>query len=302
MSSLVSIVIPSYNAGRYLREAIDSVLAQSYPNIELIVLDDGSTDDTPEILNSYGERLRWESHDNIGQSATLNKGWRLARGGIISYLSADDALMPQAVEFAMAILGEQPQVVMTYCDYLLIDEESRPLQSVETPEFDYKKMVSEIEVPPGPGVFFRRVVFERIGGWDESLRQIPDFEYWLRLGLCGDFKRIPELLAHYRVHDDSQSYAIPSIEKADECVRVMTGYFQRSDLPDDIAALKKRSMATAHLLAARFHLRAGRYLEMWRHIWKAQKWCAAALYSMRAVKLLGNGLKFRCRFLLHGGV
>lgn len=302
MSVLVTIVIPSYNAGTYLREAVDSVLAQSYANVELIVLDDGSTDDTPAILSSYGERFHWESHTNRGQSATLNKGWAMANGEIISYLSADDALVPEAVEVAVALLNQQPEVVMAYGDYLLIDKQGRPLQKVSAPEFNYKKMVAEIEVQPGPGVFFRKEVFDRIGGWDQTLRQIPDFEYWLRLGLCGDFVRIPKELALYRVHDDSQSFAIPTVEKAEECVRVMAAYFQNPDLPGEIVSVERQSMAMAYLIAARFHLRAGRYRETWQHIWQTHKICSTALYSTRALRLLGNGIKFRCQLLVHGGV
>src|SRR5437762_6047257 len=86
---LVSIVVPSYNHGRYLREAVDSIVAQDYPRIELIVIDDGSTDDSPEILRSYGNRFHWERQPNQGQVATLNRGWLMSKGEILAYLSAD---------------------------------------------------------------------------------------------------------------------------------------------------------------------------------------------------------------------
>src|SRR5688572_17065204 len=90
---LVSIVVPSYNHARYLGEAIDSILAQDYPKIELIVIDDGSTDGSPEILRGYGKRFHWELQTNQGQVATLNRGWMMSRGDIIGYLSADDVLL-----------------------------------------------------------------------------------------------------------------------------------------------------------------------------------------------------------------
>ena len=97
LSPLVSIVIPAYNHDRYLGEAIDSILGQDYPNVELIVLDDGSTDGTRQILESYHSRFYWESHKNMGQANTLNKGWRMSKDDLLGYLSADDVLFSQAI-------------------------------------------------------------------------------------------------------------------------------------------------------------------------------------------------------------
>src|SRR5207247_391526 len=93
---LVSIVTPAYNQAEYLAETIESVLAQDYPNLEYIVLDDGSTDHTREVLKKYDGKLRWESHKNMGQARTLNEGWRKANGVYIGYLSSDDILYPGA--------------------------------------------------------------------------------------------------------------------------------------------------------------------------------------------------------------
>src|SRR5690349_6912099 len=94
---LVSIVIPSYNHARYLAAAIESVLAQDHPRVELIVIDDGSTDGSAAVLEKYRGRFHWEVQRNQGQAATMNRGWRLSRGEILAYLSADDVLLPQAV-------------------------------------------------------------------------------------------------------------------------------------------------------------------------------------------------------------
>lgn len=291
---LVSIVIPAFNAAEYLREAIDSVLGQDYSNVELIVLDDGSTDNSIEILKSYPEGFfRWESHSNIGQSATLNKGWSMARGDVLSYLSADDALLPEAVTRSVESLSSHENVVMTYCDYMLMDANSADMRRVHAPDFDYEKMLSDIVVQPGPGVFFRRSAFAKIGGWNPSYRQVPDLEYWLRLGLEGDFLRIPEVLAKFRVHDESQTYMESSVEKAEECVRVMDDYFKNPELPDTIRALENRSKGNAHLFVARMHLRAGRYHAMFNHLKGVASVNPRSFLSMHAVRMLGNGLLFR---------
>ena len=184
---LVSIVIPAYNLARYLDEAIESVLNQDYDNIELIALDDGSTDDTRQVLERYQGRFYWESQANIGQANTLNKGWKMSKGEILAYLSADDVLLPSAVSTSVSRLMENPDAVLTYCDFNLIDPDSSYIRRVKTPTFDYRKMLADVICPPGPGAFFTRIGFESAGLWNSSIRQMIDYEYWLRLGLQGQF-------------------------------------------------------------------------------------------------------------------
>lgn len=295
---LVSVVIPAFNAAPYLQIAIDSVLAQSYPNLELIVLDDGSTDDTRKILQNYPEKSFYrESHANIGQSATLNKGWERAGGEVFSYLSADDVLLPHAVATAVQRLNAQPKVVMVYGDYDLIDEDGIAFRRVNAPEFNYQKLLGEVEVQPGPGVFFRRSAFEQIGGWNPRYRQIPDFEYWIRLGLIGHFERIPEALAQFRVHADSQTYAPGSIEKSEEILSAIGEFFADTSLPDSVKKLRRRSQAFAYVIAARLHLRAGRYARGIRRLLRAWSKDPSTLYSHRHWQLVGNALRDRWRFL-----
>lgn len=292
---LVSIVIPAYNGGRYLREAVHSVLNQDYTNIELLVLDDGSTDNTCEILQSYADRFYWESHANMGQASTLNKGWRQAGGEILSYLNHDDALEPYAVRVAVDHLVRYPEAVLVYGDFDLMDTEGNVFRRVHAPDFHYLDMVANFMCQPGPGVFFRRDAFDRVGGWNSSLRQVPDYEYWLRLGLRGTFLHIPQSLARFRIHEHSLSYAERSVKDAEECVRVMRAYFRRDDLPAEVRAVERQAYASAHLNAARAHLCAGRYQHMATQLRQAWYWRARSVLSVRACRLLGNGLRFRVR-------
>ncbi len=291
---LVSIVIPVYNCESYLSEAIDSVLSQDYPRIELIVLDDGSTDASRSVMESYPESafIR-ESHANMGQSATLNKGWAMAKGDILSYLSADDALLPDAIAEAVAQLKANPDAVMVYGDYQLMDSGSNTTKHVIAPDFSYREMVRDIVVQPGPGVFFRRECFDKLGGWDVSLRQTPDYEYWLRLALLGRFLHIPLELARFRVHEASQSFHSPTIEKSDEVIHVLERYFEREEIPPGIHSLKAQAISMAYIVAARFHLRARR-----GDIFRKRLGAAIALYPMaifrfRTLRLLLNALKHR---------
>src|SRR6267142_1319008 len=149
---LVSIVIPCHNQGNYLRQAIESVLSQDYSHIELIVLDDGSSDDTQAVLASYVGRFHYETHANMGQARTLNKGWGMSRGGVLSYLAADDFLLPGAVGSAVDKLVASPQIVLSHCHLNVIHPKSRVLRQVRTAEFSYRDHAVRLVCPPGPRV------------------------------------------------------------------------------------------------------------------------------------------------------
>ena len=262
---LVSIVIPAYNQADYLDEAIRSVLAQDYPHIEIILLDDGSTDGTRNILVQYASRFFCETHQNMGQAKTLNKGWSMSKGAYLSYLAADDFLLPDAVRKSVEKLFTHPEVVLTYCDFNIVNSQSRVLRRKYAPEFSYADLALRMICQPGPGVFFRRNAFLRAGFWNESLRQTPDYEYWLRLGLEGRFERIPEVLAAYRVHAQSQSFGPVEESRAEEVINVVATHFQSGRLPPDIARARPEAMSNAHIVCARLGLRSGRYLSALKH-------------------------------------
>ena len=256
---LVSIVIPSYNHGAYLGAAIESVLAQRYAKVELIVIDDGSTDGSRAVLERYGARFRWEAQPNQGQAATMNRGWRMSSGEILAYLSADDLLAPEAAATAVATLERERDAALTYCDFNLVDPKGAIVRRVRAPEFDYRDMVAELVCHPGPGAFFRRRAYENAGDWRSEYRQYGDYEFWLRLALQGRFVRIPEVLASFRVHPTSQSFTPASAKAAEEPLRIVERFFSEASLPPDIRRLQPRAASAAHLHAARLYVRSGEY-------------------------------------------
>jgi len=287
---VVSIVIPAYNCARYLKEAIDSVLNQDYPEIELIVFDDGSTDETPALLKEYGRKFFWESHANIGQSATLNKGWEMATGQFLGYLSADDALLRNAISSSVEQLNRNEEMVLSYCDYHLMDEHSGITGLFETCDFDYMQMLTRTLCPPGPGVIFRRQAFLKAGFWDSRLRQVPDYDYWLRLGLIGPFIRISRPLAKFRVHSGSQTCGFVGEEKAEEVIDVLARFFRRDDLPSEVMSVRDRARSSAHLFTASLHLRSGRFGRAFGHISQALAISPACLFSRLALQRLLYGI------------
>jgi glycosyltransferase involved in cell wall biosynthesis len=284
----VSIVIPAYNHAQYVDEAIRSVLAQDYPHVEVIVLDDGSRDGTREVLRRYENRFYWETHENMGQAATLTKGWSIAHGEILGYLSADDRLEPSAVSESVAVLKTRPEAAATYCDFNLIDPHSRVIRRLRAPDFSYARMLATVTCPPGPGALFRRAAYERAGPWDATLRQMPDYDFWLRLGLEGPLVRIPKVLAGFRVHQASQTYGRVSPERAAEPVLIVARLFRRMSLPPELAELRDESVANAELVSAQLHLRAGRFADAWRSVRRAASLWPAAVWSSRSARLLLN--------------
>jgi len=290
---LVSIVTPTYNQAQYLAQTLDSMLAQDYPAIEYLVLDDGSTDDTPAVLQRYNGRVHWERQANMGQSRTLNKGWAQSRGEYIGYLSSDDLLLPHALSTLVATLEANPQASVAYCDFDLIDANSVKVGVATSPDFDHSRMLEQLICPPGPGALFRRTVFDQTGGWNPQLRKIPDFEFWLRAARLGPFIRIPQVLAQYRVHEESASIRPVPVERTMEIVDTMRDYWKGEDSP-----LARRSLASAHLKAAKSHAQSGRVLYALGQFWAAARYRPKTLVSVSSWgKLLaGFGLRLTSRF------
>ncbi len=291
----VSIVVPAYNHAGFLEQALESVLAQTHSAVELIVLDDGSTDTTREILERYGDRFHWETQANIGQAATLNKGWSMASGDLLGYLSADDYLHPDAARNAAQCLQRHADAVLAYPDFAQVDDKSRTLRTVRAPEFSYEDMVLKGVCPPGPGAFFRRSAFEKAGGWNAALRRIPDFEYWLRLGLAGRFQRIPQVLAYYRVHAGAQSFSVVDEARAEEVVAAIDALLDHPSLPAPLRAKGPEARANALLLAARLHLLSGRFASGCARAASAMRAYPGALLWPRSYRLIASGLLWRLR-------
>ena len=292
---LVSIVTPAYNQAEYLAETIESVLAQDYPNIEYIVLDDGSTDSTPEVLQRYKNRVRWERHENMGQARTLNKGWSIARGALLGYLSSDDCLSPKAISQLVQKISDEPKASAVYCDFELMDAQSRSFRTIFVEDFKADRLYIDLVCQPGPGALFRREVFDTAGGWAEHLSQVPDFEFWLRAAKFGQFVRVPQVLAQFRVHEGSASFRPISAVRSMEIVEVMSSYWGKQT-----GQKFRRSMATAHLVAAKSHAQSGRlnaFFTQWR---SALRHRPSIILSPHAWRTLLSGLLRRAAYQLNG--
>ncbi len=203
----ISIVTPSYNQGQFLEETIRSVLLQGYPNLEYIIIDGGSSDDSVEIIKKYSPWLSyWVSEPDSGQSNAINKGWERATGEIIAYLNSDDTYLPGAMASAAKALAEYPDVSMIYGDCHLIDEDSKVNGAFCGEEFNLKKMLFGNLVPQQT-VFFRKQVLDKIGYLDESLHFVMDRDMWIRIGMAFEVRYISGVSANMREHSSAKSTA-----------------------------------------------------------------------------------------------
>jgi glycosyltransferase involved in cell wall biosynthesis len=202
--TLVSIVTPSLNQGRYLREAIESVRAQTYSPIEHVIVDGGSTDETLDILAEY-DGLRWTSEPDRGQSHALNKGFELACGDILGWLNADDAYEPSAVAAGVAALRETG-AGLVYADVMRVNDDGvNPRHIRSRPEFD---LWTELNLGCGiysPAVFFIRSALEVVGGVDETLSLTMDYDLWLRIGKSYLVRHVDAVWATQRMHPEAKT-------------------------------------------------------------------------------------------------
>jgi len=209
---LVSVITVVLNGEEHLRDAIDSVLAQTYPELEYIVVDGGSTDNTTAILREYGRGIDyWVSEPDAGIYDAMNKGIRLSRGALIGILNADDRYFPYAVERAVGALSN-PQIGYCYGWMRLIDSKGNDCGLVKpVPRHLFGKRILRETLVPHPTMFVRRSVYESIGGFDSRLKLAGDFELIARIhaaGVAG--MEIPEVLAEFRLEGASRSPVIIS--------------------------------------------------------------------------------------------
>jgi glycosyltransferase involved in cell wall biosynthesis len=193
------VVTPSFNQGRFIRETIESVLAQDYPRIEYFVLDGGSTDDTTSILREYSGRLAWVSRPDRGQAAAVNEGWQRGTGEILGWLNSDDVYLPGAISAAVALLRARPEIDAVYGEAYHIDEEGNVLDRYPTEAFAWDRLKDTCFISQ-PAVFLRRSAVASLGYLDEALHFCMDYDLWIRLGRSRQFAHLPRYLALSRLH------------------------------------------------------------------------------------------------------
>lgn len=246
----ISVITPVYNGSDYIQETIESVLnATTRIPFEYIVVNDGSTDSTLQILSKYSKKAKILSFENQGESASVNEGLMAAKGDYVLVVNADDPILDgRLFDEASSILDLNPGIVVVYPDWQVINETGEIKRRIVVDEFSLETLVGRNKTLPGPGALFRRKSALAIGGRRSKWKFVGDYDFWLRLSDLGSFKRIPKNLAQWREHSSSTSVSQKNLHMANERIQVIEEFLAGSELPERI---RKMAQSNAYYLAAR---------------------------------------------------
>ena len=237
---VVSVIIPVYNGERFLAETVESVLAQDYHPLEVVVVNDGSTDDTDQEVAPYRDSIRYVFQQNAGVSAARNHGFRLARGEYIVFFDGDDLMLPGKLSDQAELLEQEPSLGYVHSGWHQVDAQGRLLKNVErwqqAPHLSLEAWLTVKPIYLG-AMMFRRCWVERVGGFDPELTQSEDMDWLFRLilgGCEGTWLRRPTVC--YRQHPNSATQN--KVQAAAYSNQVLAKFFERSDLPDRIRSLE----------------------------------------------------------------
>jgi len=200
----LTVVTPSYNQGKFINETINSVLSQGIDELEYIIMDGGSTDNTVEVLESYGDKIIWESKRDKGQTDAVNQGIRKATGDIIGWLNSDDIYYPNTCKTILKIFEDNPQINVVYGNANHIDINGDFLEEYYTEDFNFERL-KDICFICQPSLFFRKNVVKKYGYLNADLQFCMDYDYWIRLGKEEKFYRANELFAGSRLYEDNKT-------------------------------------------------------------------------------------------------
>lgn len=242
---LVSVIIPTYNHARFVVQAVESALAQRYTPVEIIVVDDGSTDETVQVLEPLAGRIQLVQQTNAGVAAARNHGFALAQGTYLTFLDADDLFLPEKLARDVALLEDDPAAGVAYCSWFYVAEDGEQVLGEWRPQKNghllEDLLLRRFHCVPGAATI-RRVALEQVGLFDVNCPAAADTDLWVRLAYGGyTFTAVDEPLFLYRTVPGSMSQQIARQEH-DEFVR-LDNFFATSDLRPEVHALQAQAYA-----------------------------------------------------------
>ncbi|HXG50606.1 MAG TPA: glycosyltransferase family 2 protein [candidate division Zixibacteria bacterium] len=263
----ISIITPSLNQGRFLEQTIRSVLDQQYSNLEYIIIDGGSTDETLAVLRRYEKHLIWVSEPDNGQTDAINKGFLRAHGDIVAWLCADDLYEKDTIRRVVEYFQHHTATGMVYGECLYIDAQGKVIGKYPTTNFDIESLLSFCFIPQ-PTVFLRRSVLDRVGILDPALQFAMDLDLWIRVALKEQIDFLPKVLARYRLHNGSKTVSwSTAVEK--EGIRVRERYLKDPALNKRIGRAHRKVSNTVFLRAASFYFYEGDLTKTVEYLMKA---------------------------------
>ncbi len=267
--------MPAYNAARYVAEAVESILAQTYTNFEFLITDDGSTDGTPEILRHYADRdprIHFVSRPNAGYLVRLNEMLGQARGEFIARMDADDVALPHRFEHQMSYLAAHPECVMVGSRVIIIDPDGCPLtimgEALTHEEIDSRLMAARGQMVYHPSIIVRKQAILDVGPYRQEFYTAEDLDLFLRLAEVGRIANIPEPLLKYREHMGKIGH-VHATRQAETVRRVLREAHRRRgrDFPADIVVspARPRDPAEIHRTWAWWALMSGNVAAARKH-------------------------------------
>jgi glycosyltransferase involved in cell wall biosynthesis len=308
----ITVVTPSFNQGRFIEETIRSALLQSYPNLEYMIIDGGSTDNTLRILHKYQTWVSYAvSEPDKGQNDAINKGWRRSTGNILAWLNSDDVYEPNALFRVAAAWRANPSAGLWHGLCHEFDEGG--VKHTSGQPYDMKTAISVGYDEGGrvaqPAAFVARVALDRVGMPDSRLKQSMDKDLFQRVAALYDTVFIPEVLARFRLHTEQLTQIRardPQFYIHRERLMALENLFAIRDLPLSVMRLRRKALARTHLRLAQELRFAGKATEAFRHLLLSLVSHATAindiaLFRSLALTLLGpkpsrlvSSLKRRC--------
>lgn len=259
----VSVVIPTYNYARFISQAIDSVLEQTFKNVEIVIVDDGSTDDTREVLAGYGVQVKAVFQQNKGVSAARNTGVKNSTGDLIAFLDADDIWLPTKLEKQVGcFLENDSEVGFVHCGIQEFDVHGNILEEsgnkvAEGWVANELLLLQPVVVGPGSTTIVKREVFDKIDGFDERriLSASEDWEFCYRVAKVCKFKFVPEILVRYRNHGENRHLKLQNVEQS-----MLTAYgeiFSKAD--KNTLRIRRRAYGNLYTILAGSYFQAKNY-------------------------------------------
>jgi len=300
---LVSVIIPTYNRAALLTETINSVLAQTYPAVEIIVVDDGSTDNTAEVVAGYGERVIYLQQENQGETIARNRGIQVSKGTYLSFLDDDDLIFPTKIEKQINVFANCPEISVVYCRHYHIDEKVNPLgKSGLLPEGDILLPLALGDFIWSGAPLIRRECIEAVGGYDANLpwrgKYGEDWDLWLQLALAGyRFACVQEPLGAYRLNRVGQT-AETAIKPSEEGnLATLQKLFSHPNISPTVQEARNRIYSACYLWLSSRYYAAADWPNAQRTLREAVIACPELLTQPDAwlEKMTGQALSYRVR-------
>lgn len=271
MRQAVSVIIPTYNYGRFIREAIESALGQTAAPLEVIVVDDGSTDETAEVVAEFGDRVRYIRQENAGVGAARNRGVEESTGEFVAFLDADDYWAPTKLEKQLAKFTEDPGVGLVHCGMREFDSETGATIDTHLDGLEgsvWRELLlweGPTIIGPGGTIMVSQQALDEVGGFDTRLKNGEDWEFCVRVARRFKVGFVPELLVDYRSHGTNATNNIAEMERS--TLIAWNKVFADDD--KDLRPLRRRSFGRLHKVLAGSFLQSGEYAGFLRNLVKS---------------------------------